>query len=82
MRRRTVTRTAVDGGVADHGASRGSASGRGSAGERSREQEPPGRPAEAVDPIEQVKQLNELREQGILTEGEFTQEKRKLLDLQ
>ena len=49
--------------------------------ERRREQERLGPSAETVDPIEQVKQLNELREQGILTEEEFTQEKRKLLDL-
>jgi len=33
------------------------------------------------DPIEQVKQLSELREQGVLTEEEFTAEKRRVLGL-
>jgi Short C-terminal domain len=31
------------------------------------------------DPIEQPRELGELREQGILTEEEFTAEKKKLL---
>lgn len=35
----------------------------------------------SVDPIEQIKQLSELREQGILTEEEFTAEKKKLLGI-
>jgi hypothetical protein len=33
----------------------------------------------APDPVEQIKELHELREQGILTEEEFAAEKRKLL---
>jgi hypothetical protein len=37
--------------------------------------------AEPDDPIEQVKQLSELREQGILTEEEFTAEKKRLLGI-
>ena len=37
--------------------------------------------AEPGDPIEQIKQLSELREQGILTEEEFTAEKKKLLGI-
>jgi hypothetical protein len=45
---------------------------------------PPPQPAPAapaVDPIEQLKQLGELRAQGILTEAEFTAEKAKILAL-
>jgi hypothetical protein len=41
---------------------------------------PPAAPA-AVDPLEQLKQLGELRAQGILTEAEFTAEKAKILAL-
>jgi hypothetical protein len=37
--------------------------------------------AEPGDPIEQIKQLSELREHGILTEEEFTAEKAKLLGI-
>lgn len=36
-------------------------------------------PVEGLDPADRLKQLHELREQGILTEEEFTAEKRKLL---
>ena len=36
---------------------------------------------EPGDPIEQIKELNELRERGILTEEEFTAEKKKLLGI-
>jgi hypothetical protein len=44
---------------------------------------PPAAPAAppAVDPLEQLKQLGELRAQGILTEAEFTAEKAKILAL-
>ena len=38
---------------------------------------PPAEPAE--DPIEQIKKLAELRDQGILTEEEFSAQKAKLL---
>jgi Short C-terminal domain len=34
---------------------------------------------EANDPVEQLQKLAELREQGVLTEDEFTAEKRDLL---
>jgi len=34
---------------------------------------------EAPDPIEQLKQLGQLHEQGILTDEEFTEQKRKIL---
>ena len=36
-------------------------------------------PAPAPDPIEQLKQLAELKNQGILTEQEFAQQKAKIL---
>jgi hypothetical protein len=39
---------------------------------------PPPAPA-AADPIEQLKQLAELRQQGILTEEEFVAQKAKIL---
>jgi len=42
----------------------------------------PGPPPEAaLDPVDQLKQLHELREQGILTEEEFSAEKKKLLGI-
>jgi hypothetical protein len=44
-------------------------------------QEPPPEPEAAEDAIEQVRQLGELREQGILTEEEFVAEKRRVLGL-
>ena len=36
-------------------------------------------PEPGPDPVDQLKQLHELREQGILTEEEFSAEKKKLL---
>jgi hypothetical protein len=39
------------------------------------------RAIEPADAIEQIKELNELREQGILTDGEFAAEKQKLLEI-
>ena len=36
-------------------------------------------PADAPDPIAQLKQLAELKDQGILTEEEFTAQKAKIL---
>jgi hypothetical protein len=50
--------------------------------ERANDVPDPGPPPEAVsDPVDQLKQLHELREQGILTEEEFSAEKRKLLGI-
>lgn len=40
-----------------------------------------GTAAKPGDPIEQIKQLSELREQGILTDEEFTAGKKKLLGI-
>ena len=85
MRRRPLLRAAVVGGVAHH-------AGRVSA-ERNMmrdEQEqaayaapqPTAQPAGGMSSavVEQLKQLGELREQGILTDEEFEQQKRKLLN--
>jgi Short C-terminal domain len=36
-------------------------------------------PAQSPDPIEQLKQLGELHEQGVLTDEEFAAQKAKLL---
>jgi hypothetical protein len=41
---------------------------------------PPAPAAAAPDPIAQLKQLAELKEQGILTEEEFTAQKAKILN--
>ena len=40
---------------------------------------PPRRAAPEVDPIEQLKQLGALHEQGILTDEEFAAQKAKIL---
>jgi len=79
-RRRAVGRAAVVGGAAYYAAKRGAQAG---------QQEPQGYgeydapppPAPAPDPIEQIKELNELRTQGILTDEEFSAEKKKLLGI-
>ena len=72
MRRRLVARTAVLGGTAYYAAKRGARSGQQEAGYD-----------EGLDPgsIEQIKQLDELRQEGVLTEEEFNAEKKKLLGL-
>jgi Short C-terminal domain len=41
----------------------------------------PAAPAPAVDPIEQLKELAELKNQGILTEEEFAAQKAKILGM-
>jgi hypothetical protein len=43
------------------------------------EQEQQAPPEPGPDPVDQLKQLHELREQGILTEEEFSAEKKELL---
>jgi hypothetical protein len=40
---------------------------------------PPAPPAPAPDPVQQLKELGELRDKGVLTEEEFTAQKAKLL---
>jgi Short C-terminal domain len=39
----------------------------------------PAAPAAAIDPMEQLQRLVELREQGVLSEDEFSAEKQKIL---
>lgn len=81
MRRRTVARAAVIGGVAYHAGKRGAQAGQQEQEEQPEtyEQAPP--PDAGRDPIEQIKELDELRAQGILTDEEFTAEKKKLLGI-
>jgi hypothetical protein len=43
------------------------------------QQAPPPPPAPAADPIEQLKELADLKNQGILTEEEFAAQKAKIL---
>jgi membrane protease subunit (stomatin/prohibitin family) len=43
------------------------------------EQAPPPAQAPAADPIAQLKELGELRDQGVLTEAEFAAQKAKIL---
>lgn len=53
----------------------------GSTPESRREEQAAGpEPAPVPDPAQQIKDLHELREQGILTEEEFAAEKKKLLE--
>jgi Short C-terminal domain len=82
MRRRRVARAAVIGGVAYHAGKRGVQAGQQEQEEAQYEtsdQAPA--PEAARDPIEQIKELSELRAQGILTDEEFTAEKKKLLGI-
>jgi len=79
MRRRAVARTAAVGGAAYYAAKRGAHAGREEQATDAQDEGPPSEPAPA--PVEQIKELAELREQGILTEGEFAAEKKKLLGL-
>ena len=77
--RRRAARTAVVGGAAFYAAKRGASAGR---EEQPNEAQDEGAaPEPAPDSIEQIKELAELHEQGILTEEEFAAEKKKLLGL-
>jgi uncharacterized membrane protein YebE (DUF533 family) len=76
MRRRTVAGAAAVGGAA-YSAKRGASA-------RREEQAPEAHdeaPQPGTDPAEQIKELAELREQGILSTEEFAAEKKKLLGL-
>lgn len=77
LRRRMIARTAVVGGAAYYAARRGRRAGHQEADRHAAPQE--ASPQGASDPIEQIKQLNELRSQGILSDEEFIAEKKKLL---
>jgi hypothetical protein len=84
---RGMARTAVVAGTAtavSNRVSRRQASRWSSQGEYPYEPEPAPAPAPvaaapAVDPIEQLKQLAELKQQGILTDEEFAAQKAKIL---
>jgi hypothetical protein len=41
---------------------------------------PPAAEAEAADPADRLKKLDELRDQGLLTDAEFDARKKKLLE--
>ncbi|MFD9429653.1 SHOCT domain-containing protein [Streptomyces sp. NPDC060002] len=41
---------------------------------------PPARPADMSSKIDQLKQLGELKAQGVLTEAEFEEQKRRILE--
>jgi putative oligomerization/nucleic acid binding protein len=49
--------------------------------EAKRQQQGSARAPEHSDVVDQIRELSELREQGILTEEEFTAEKKKLLGI-
>lgn len=88
---RGVARTAVVAGTATAVSNRVSRRQQGRWAAQQQYQEPAAQPASAVaaptpssapdmsDKIEQLKQLGELKEQGILTDAEFEEQKRKLL---
>ena len=76
MRRRAVGRAAAAGGAAYYAAKRGA-----EAGEQAQEGSDAPPAENEPDPVEQIKQLNELRAQGILTDEEFAAEKKKLLGI-
>ncbi len=78
VRRRAAASAAVVGGAV-YAAKRGAQAGREEQVPEAQDEWPP--PEPAPDPVEQIKELAELREQGILTEEEFAAEKKKLLGL-
>ena len=78
MRRRMVAGAAVIGGTAYH-AKRRAQAGRGTQAPQVPDDAPAAEPAQ--DSVEQIRELAELREQGILTEEEFAAEKKRLLGL-
>jgi len=67
MMRRRAARTAMGGGTHEGN------------DQRPDQAQDQGPPPDAPDPLEQIKELAELREQGILTEAEFAAEKKRLL---
>jgi Short C-terminal domain len=78
------TATAVSNRVSRRQAQRWSQQGGGSPPQQQEYYEPepaPPPPPPAADPIEQLKQLAELKDQGILTEEEFAAQKAKILGM-
>jgi hypothetical protein len=77
------TATAVSNRVSRRQAARWSQQGGSGYGEPAYQEPPPPAPAPAAappaDPIEQLKELAALKQQGILTDGEFAAQKAKIL---
>lgn len=77
------TATAVSNRVSRRQAQRWSAQGQDPYGQQQapppQQAAPPPPAAPAADPIEQLKQLGELRDSGVLTEAEFEAQKAKIL---
>ncbi|MCE3267466.1 MAG: hypothetical protein K0S15_2175 [Solirubrobacterales bacterium] len=71
------TASAVSGRVQRRQANRWAEQEQGSVGQRYAE--PPSQEPAGADPIEQLKELGELRDKGVLTEEEFAAQKAKLL---
>jgi Short C-terminal domain len=88
-RRRPLARAAVVGGVAYHAGKKGAQSAQSEADQNAQiaelqaqqyQQAPPAAPAApAKDPMEQLKDLAALRDQGVLTDAEFEIQKTKIL---
>jgi hypothetical protein len=77
MRRRAVAGAAAVGGAAFYAAKRGPSTAR--EGQAPEANHGVAATEPATDPVGQLKELAELREQGLLTEEEFAAEKKKLL---
>ena len=77
MRRRLVARAPLIGGIVYYAPEPAAQSGPEEQPTPARSSAPSG---SAVDAIEQLRELGELREQGILTVEEFVAEKRKVLE--
>ena len=73
------TATAVSGRVARRQGQRWAQQEQGQPAEQAPPPAPAPAAAPATDPIAQLKQLGELRDQGVLTEAEFAAEKAKIL---
>ena len=81
-RRRPLVAAAMVGGVAHHAAKKGAEAGAEQAAEQAAQQAPPpAAPAGGMSQakIDQLKQLADLKEQGILTDAEFEVQKQKIL---
>ncbi len=82
FRRRPLARAAVVGGTAYVAGKAGAKAGANQAAEQQQYAEPAPAPAPAEpakDPMEQLKELAALHEQGVLTDAEFEIQKTKIL---
>ena len=73
------TATAVSGRVARRQQSRWAQEDQGRGQDRAQYQEPAPAAAPAADPLDQLKQLGELKASGVLTDAEFEAQKAKIL---